>query len=147
MEKKLIKIIYVVSLIVFSATWAHAENIVFIINEKNSIEKLSKSEISAFYFKKIRNWPDGNPVRFFDRNANSIERSIFLREFLKKSPRDLEEFWIEQQLYSGNSAPSQLASDTLMKSMVIRFPGAIGYVGSKFPITAGIKKIKIAEGY
>lgn len=143
----LIKISCIACLVILSATLSRAENVIFIVNEKNGIDKLSKDQVNAYYFKKVRNWPDGNPVRFFDRTPESAERTIFLSEFLKKSPRDLEEFWIGQKLYTGNSAPSQLSSDNLMKSMVIRFPGAIGYVGPNFPITEGIKKIKITEDY
>lgn len=130
-------------IICFSFFMFKAHSVVFIVNEKNPVSNLSKQQILNFYFKKVRQWPDGNEVRFFDRSDESPERNIFLKDILNKTSRDLEEFWIGQKLYTGNSAPSQLSSDKMVKHMVMHFPGAIGYVRADFPITEGIKKIEI----
>lgn len=134
-------------LLCLSFFMANAQSVVFIVNDKNPVTNLSKQQVLNFYFKKIRQWPDGNEVRFFDRSDESQERKIFLKDILNKSSRDLEEFWIGQKLYTGNSAPSQLDTDRMVRNMVMRFPGAIGYVSADFPITEGIKKIEITGNH
>jgi ABC-type phosphate transport system substrate-binding protein len=142
MKKSIIKLV-AMSFILLTTSLVHGEKIIFIAHEGNPVSSLTKSEIMKFYFKKVRQWPDGVPVRFFDRTDGSLERQTFLKEYLDRSARDIEEFWIGQKLFTGNSAPTQLATDKIMGIMIMRFPGAIGYVGKDFPLKEGIKKIEI----
>ncbi len=123
--------------------WAQ-RNVVLIVNESNPISSLSAFQISEMYLKKNRTWPNGEAVRFFDRSDESIERKSFLSSILRRSSRELEQFWIGQKLYTGNSAPSQLSSDKMTFALVSRFPGAIGYIlEDNFLENKGIKKIEV----
>jgi hypothetical protein len=120
-----------------------AEDLIIIINDQNSIVELTPDQISGYFLKRNRQWPDGTPVRFFDRKDDSEERKIFLNDFVKKTPREIELYWIGQKLYTGNSAPIQIPSDSLTASMVSRFKGAIGIVSSRFEPPKGVKKVVI----
>ena len=114
------------------------------MNAENPVQKLTPFQISEMYLKKTRNWSNGNPVRFFDRNDGTPERKLFLNYVLKRSSRDIDQYWIGQKLYTGNSAPVQLASDNMAISLVARFPGAISYISPEsFQENKGIKKIEI----
>lgn len=126
-------------------TAARAETIAFLVNEKNPQVKLSRGQVSDFFLKKLKSWPDGVLVRFIDRTDSSPERNEFLRTIIRKSSRDIELFWIGQKLYSGHSAPSQVSSDAMVETMVSRFPGGIGYVSKDFVPTKAVKKIPVTE--
>ena len=114
-----------------------------IVNEANPLTEISEDHVADFFLKKTKNWPDGTPLRFFDRDDDSPERQIFLRDFLRKSSREMELFWIGQKLYTGLSAPTQIKNDLMMAALVSRFPGAIGYVSSDFGGAKGVKKIAV----
>lgn len=120
---------------------ARAEGIALIVNAENPVVTLSRSQVTDFFLKKNKRWADGVPVRFFDRADGTDERKQFLRDFVQKSSRDIELYWIGQKLYSGHSAPSQIASDSMVEIMVSRFPGALGYVSESYELTKPVKKI------
>ena len=119
------------------------EPIEFIVNSANPASELSSIDIVDYYLKKRRNWSNGNGVRFIDRLDDSSERSVFLKNFIKRSSRDVELYWIGQKIATGNSSPLQAPSDLAVEILVSRFPGAIGYVSGSFPTGSSVKKIKI----
>lgn len=123
----------------------HAEEIVMIVNEQNSVNEISLAQVQNYFLKRTREWPNGQVVRFFDRREGSDERKIFLRDMLKKSSREVELYWIGQKLYSGNTAPLQVSTDSMMVSMISRFPGAIGYVSASFQGAPGVRKITLRK--
>ena len=138
---KTILIVLVISSTSFSLK--AAEHIKIIVNANNSIQTITTSQIQDFFLKRARTWPDGTPVRFFDRSDDSPERKIFLQNYLKRTARQVEQHWIGQKLYSGDSSPSQVTSDSLMVSLVSRFPGGIGYVSAYFSAGKGVKIIEV----
>lgn len=115
-----------------------------IVNAQNPMNSVNRSQVTDFFMKRSRHWPDGVPAKFFDRSDSEI-RKEFLRTVVKKSSRDIELFWIGQKLYSGQSAPSQVSTDSMVEIMVSRFPGGIGYVSKDYETTRAVKKILIAE--
>lgn len=130
-------------LLVFQAANAEDE-IVFIVNSENPAETITTNDISDFYFKKRREWKNGETVRFIDRAPGSGLRKIFLSLFIKKTAQDVDLFWISQKLQSGNSAPLQEASDTTTIHFVSIFRGALGYVSPKADLESNnVKPIKI----
>lgn len=135
---------FLLGLILFVSA-SQAEELAIIVNAQNSMNSLSRTQISDFFLKKSKQWPDGTAVRFFDRSDASELRKTFLRTFINKSSRDIELYWIGQKLYSGLSAPSQLSSDNMTEIMVSRFPGGVGYVSKEYVTTRPVKKIIIAE--
>ena len=124
---------------------ARAEDFAIIVNAQNPMTTIPRTMVADFYLKRIKNWPDGVPQRFFDRTDKSELRKTFIRTVIHKSSRDVEMYWIGQKLYSGLSAPTQLASDTMVEIMVARFPGGIGYVSKDFEPKRAVKKINITE--
>lgn len=122
---------------------ASAQGIRLITNEANPYSSLTRSQVRDYFLKKNKQWPNGVGVRFFDRNDDSEERKIFLREILRKTQREVETFWIGQKLYTGHSAPTQVSSDSMMSSMVSRFPGALGYVSGEFKGAKGVKEVQV----
>ncbi|MFL5786131.1 MAG: substrate-binding domain-containing protein [Bacteriovoracaceae bacterium] len=130
-----------VILFIFSA---RAE-VAVIVNSQNPATSITRTQLADFFLKKVKLWPNGTSMRFFDRMDSSDLRKDFLHDYVRKSQRDVELYWIGQKLYSGHSAPSQISSDNLMEIMVSRFPGAIGYVSKDFVPTRPVKKIPVTE--
>lgn len=122
---------------------AWAQRITFIVNKANPQASITRHQLSDYFFKRNRNWPNSSPVRFFDRTEDSAVRSKFLKEYLERTSRQVEQFWIGQKLYSGDSAPTQLSSDSMVVNLVARFPGGIGYVSDDMTIPESVKIIKI----
>lgn len=136
------QILFIFSILIISLP-ACAQKIKVIVNANNPIERMTKDQLQDYFFKRARHWPDGTPVRFFDRVDNSQERVIFLSDFIKRTPRQVERHWIGQKLYSGDSSPTQVTSDSMIVSLVSRFPGGIGYVSENFQGVGGVKVIEV----
>ena len=143
-----LKILFLTALLnILLTDVSKSEEINIIVNEQNPVSELSEEQVGNFFLKKVRQWPNGTPVRFFDQFDEKEERKLFLKNFVKKSSREVELYWIGQKLYTGNSAPLQVNSDTIMAGVVARFPGAIGYVSSSFTGAPGVKKVLIRRGF
>lgn len=137
------KIRAIIFTLLIAVSTARAEGISFLVNAENPVTSQTRAEVADYFLKRVKQWPDGIPLRFFDRVDGSEERRTFLKEILKKSTRDIELYWIGQKLYSGHSAPSQVSSDLMTEIMVSKFPGAIGYVSNDYVPTRSVKKISI----
>ncbi len=133
----------IILILLFSSMTLWAENILVITNVANPVNQITKNQLQDYFFKRNRVWPHGEPVRFFDRSDNSTIRNIFLREFVQKSSRQVDQFWIGQKFNTGDSAPTQVSSDYLSMSLVSRFAGGICYVLEGTPLSKDVKIINI----
>jgi hypothetical protein len=119
-------------------------NLRFIVNANNSEKTLTRNEISDFYFKKNRYWPDGTKVRFFDQRPNTELKKTFVEKVLKRTTRDLDLFWIGEKNFSGQGAPIEAPSDEMIISSVASLPGAIGYISNDGDLDlTGVKIIPV----
>lgn len=122
-----------------------ANDIAVIVNEKNPVTSIKISELEDFFMKRSRLWPNADTVRFFDHRDENENRKIFLKKFVKKTSREVELFWIGEKIYTGNIAPIQVTSDSMMAAMVSRFPGGIGYVSKKYKLPKTVKPLEIKK--
>jgi len=117
---------------------------VIIVHESNPLSSIHVDMLSDYFLKRNRSWPHGSHVRFFDRSDSSVIRKEFLRKIIHKTPREVDQYWIGQKLYTGNSAPTQIETDDMTLALVSRFPGAIGYVSEEsLSGTKSVKKLEI----
>lgn len=107
---------------------AAGDGVVVVVSAGLSLDTIGADDLGAYYLKKKKNWPDGTAVRFVDRASGTPERGSFFRKVLKQSESEVDQFWIGQKLYTGDSAPLQVMSDSMVIQFVSAFPGAIGYV-------------------
>jgi len=84
-------------------------------------------------------------VRFFDHRDEHPNRKMFLKKYVEKTSREVELYWIGEKIYTGNIAPIQITSDSMMVAMVSRFPGGIGYVSKSFKLPKTVKTLKIVK--
>ena len=116
---------------------------VFIVHSETTVPPLTRAEISNLFLKKRREWNDGTSVRFIDRKEGSRPRALFLKQFLKRSSRDVDLYWIGQKLYSGDSAPIQVDSDSSVMAFVASLKGAMGYINANTVLIEGVKRIEV----
>ena len=121
-----------------------AQKLQVIVNISNTATQITRDQLSDFYFKRSRQWSDGMPVRFFDRNDSSL-RNSFLRNYLQRTSRQVDQFWIGQKFNTGDSAPTQIGSDSMIMNLVSRFPGGIGYVKEGAVLTDNVKVIPVSD--
>jgi ABC-type phosphate transport system substrate-binding protein len=127
---KILHLISILSILLVYPVFAeeHSISVIFIVHPENPLKELSTQEVSDFYFKRNRYWPDGTKVRFFDQKSSSPERLWFIQKILKKTPRELDLFWIGEKNFNGQGAPIIAPNDDMVVSSVATVPGAIGYV-------------------
>jgi ABC-type phosphate transport system substrate-binding protein len=138
------KALLIIFLLISASAWGQNE-IKFIVNSSNPITTLTEGQLQDFFLKRARQWPDGTPVRFFDRQSGSEERKEFLLRYIEKSSRQIDQHWIGQKLFSGDSSPTQVHSDALTVALVSRFMGGLGYVGKDFKGASGVKVISVKD--
>ena len=131
-------------IILFSINVMGAD-VTVIVNAKNPITSLTKEELNNYFIKIVRTWPDGDAIRFFDHRDENVNRKLFLKKYIGKNSREIELYWIGEKIYTGNIAPIQVTSDSMMASMVARFKGGLGYVSSNFKIPKSVKRIIVTE--
>lgn len=129
-------------LIMLALQMALADDIVFIVNAANPIERINLFELRDFYFKRKRQWSHGEYVRFIDRNSGAL-RSSFLKNYIGKSSSDVDLYWIGQKLYSGDSAPLRESSNATTVSFVASLKGSIGYVSDVTVLNKDVKVVKV----
>ena len=145
MKYQLIKILTLILTLSLCVGAIADDYIVVIVNEKNKASSISINKLEDFFMKRTRKWPNGDAVRFFDHRDENVNRKFFLEKFVQKTSREVELYWIGEKIYTGNVAPIKITSDSMMTSMVSRFPGGIGYVSSKYKIPKTVKIIEIKK--
>ncbi|MES2857046.1 MAG: hypothetical protein V4692_14350 [Bdellovibrionota bacterium] len=137
------KICFGVLVLASASSSVAAEKLTFIVNHENPVTSLTINEVRDYYFKKNRTWPDGTSVRFIDADETTGAKKAFLSDYLERSSKDVNLYWIGQKLYSGNSAPLQESSESMIVQFVGSLKGAIGYVTD--PALATAKDVKIIK--
>lgn len=112
---------------VLSSAWAGPVEV--ITHNKAQVEgPLDRQMVRALFTLRLRQWPDGSPVRVFvlpDANPLHVE---FCRNQLGTFPYVLRASW-DRLVFTGTGiAPEIVANEKQMRERVASTPGAIGYV-------------------
>jgi ABC-type phosphate transport system substrate-binding protein len=90
--------------------------------------KLDRSLLRAVFTMRVREWPDGSPIRVFVLPDNSPLSDQFYRERLGMYSYVLRRAW-DRMVFTGTGlAPTVVANEREMIERVRSTPGAIGYV-------------------
>jgi ABC-type phosphate transport system substrate-binding protein len=135
----------IIALILLFSLPGFAQKILIVTNTLNRTNQLTRDQLQDYFFKRNRTWPDGKPVRFFDRLDNSHERNTFIKGYLKRSARQIDQFWIGQKFNTGDSSPIQVSTDTMTLNLVSRFPGGISYVKEGTSLPHNVKVLEITD--
>ena len=110
-----------------------------IINARNPVTSISKSELAAMFLKKADSWSTGALVVPVDQAERAPVRQSFSRDVIGKPPAAVKSYW-NQLVFSGrNVPPPEKLSDAEVILFVKSTPSAVGYVSA----TAQTKGVKV----
>ena len=101
---------------------------VVIVNIANPVKSLSDVELRRIFLKQSRMWPHGEPMVPVDWDSAHYLRSVFSKEVLNRSVREMAEYWVQQSMTQGLNPPSTQRSARALRRFVASVPGAISYV-------------------
>lgn len=122
--------------IAFVLSWlclcSQAEGQEVIVNRSVTERFLSQSELRAIFSMRLRQWPDGKPIRVFVLPDDNDLHILFAKKILNTFPHQLKRTW-DLLVFSGTGqSPTRVGSEREMIEMVATTPGAIGYVSSNY---------------
>lgn len=107
---------------------ALAGGVEVITNPDHAAVTLDRSLLRAVFTMRMRQWPDGRPLRVFVFADDHPLHDRFSRELLGTYPYVLRNAW-DRVVYTGTGlAPVVVNSEDEMRRRVLGTPGAIGYV-------------------
>ena len=121
-----------------------AESYVVIVNSGNSVESMSRKQVSKMLLGKTAAWTDGVEVTALDLPEDSAVRSAFSDAVLKKSTDRVKSYWLKVVFSGRGTPPDELADSATVVSAVAKNRGAIGYIASGTALT-GVKTISVTE--
>ena len=136
-SRRLLGLALGLALALSQACWAGS---VDIITSKDHADKpLDRATIRAIFSVRLRQWPDGVPVRVFVLPDNNPLHVQFCREQLGTFPYVLRASW-DRLVYTGTGiAPEIVANEREMRERVAATRGAIGYIS--VPDTTGFLRV------
>ncbi len=101
-----------------------------IVNERAGVEVLSRNEARLYLTMRVKQWPNGLPVRVFVLPDNDPLHLRVVKSVLGLFPYQLRRAW-DRQLFSGTGqAPVTLETESEVIRRVAQTPGGIGYASS-----------------
>lgn len=101
---------------------------VVVVNKANPVKSLTQVELRRIFMKQSRMWPHGEPMVPVDWDSTHYLRSVFCRDVLNRSVREMAEYWLQQSMTQGLTQPSTQRSARAVLRFVAGVPGAISYV-------------------
>ena len=145
MRRKLTSIVLAAAAVLGAALSLHAENagMRVIVNAANSLNSMTRDEVSKMYLGKSTKWPDGTSAMPVDLAGKTPTRRLFSTEVLKKEIEAVESLW-QQLIFSGKAIPPPTKpTEAEVVAYVKANPGAIGYVSYATDLAAGVKEFQL----
>jgi ABC-type phosphate transport system substrate-binding protein len=102
-----------------------------IVSPSLASTKLDRSLLRAVFTMRVRQWPDGSPIRVFVLPDTDPLSDQFYRERLGMYSYVLRRAW-DRMVFTGTGfAPTVVQTEREMIERVRSTPGAIGYVGKR----------------
>lgn len=107
---------------------AYADSVEIIVNQDHAGAALDRDQLRAAFTMRMREWPDGRPLKVFVLQDSNDVHDQFCRELLGTYPYVLRNVW-DRMVFTGTGlAPITVQSEEEMRVRVKNTPGAIGYV-------------------
>jgi ABC-type phosphate transport system substrate-binding protein len=111
-----------------AAPEASAPSVDVIVSPSLASAKLDRGLLRAVFTMRMRQWPDGSPIRVFVLPDSDPLSDMFYRERLGMYSYVLRRAW-DRMVFTGTGlAPTVVQSEREMIERVRSTPGAIGYV-------------------
>jgi len=121
---------------------AQEQGVAVVVNPKNPVSDITKSELRKIFAGEKRTWPGGLSIKLIVRVPGSYERIVLLR-LLGMSESEYKQHWISQVFHGEAQAePVALFSNGMQKEAIAAFPGAIALVALG-DVKPGMKVLKV----
>jgi len=115
-------------LIAFGSMSTFAEDVVVVVNQKNSVNKLSRDEVIDIFLGRNRQLSSGVTALPLDLPGTAEEREYFYSHLTGKSMSEINAYWA-RLIFTGRATPPTLVrSQEEAMQMVIDNRCAISYV-------------------
>jgi hypothetical protein len=117
---------------------ARAGSVQIITSGDHANATLDRATVRAIFAVRLREWPDGVPIRVFVLPDGDPLHVEFCREQLGTFPYVLRASW-DRLVYTGTGiAPEVVANEKEMRRRVAMTRGAIGYVSTQEPAPGAV---------
>lgn len=114
-----------------------------IVNENNSIDEITKEQVTNIYLGRSYHLPDGKKVIPLDQAEGKMARERFYSEIVGKDQFQINSYW-SRQVFSGKGRPPfSVNSNKEMMEFISTNPNMIGYVNVKSTEDSLLKNIKV----
>jgi ABC-type phosphate transport system substrate-binding protein len=121
---------------------AQNQEVAVVVNPKNPITSVTKSDLRKIFAGEKRTWPGGLSIKPVVRVPGSYERVVLLR-LLGMSESEYKQYWIAQVFHGEAQAePVALFSNGMQKEAITAFPGAIALIAPE-DVRSGMKVLKV----
>lgn len=110
-----------------SALPAGAE-VVVISSTRNTIDHVSRDDVSYIFMGRYRKWPDGSTAHPLDLDADSPIRKTFYRQLVDKSLEEINAYWARLVFAGRTTPPVETRGQEELLEKVANNPQAIGYI-------------------
>jgi ABC-type phosphate transport system substrate-binding protein len=118
----------VLCLSVICATAALAEDVVVVVNQKNSVTKLSRDEVIDVFMGRNRLLSSGVTAMPLDLPSTAVERADFYFRLTGKSMSQINAYWARLILTGRASPPTLMHSQEEAMQTITENRSAVGYV-------------------
>ncbi|HVO12938.1 MAG TPA: hypothetical protein VMX54_19520 [Vicinamibacteria bacterium] len=129
--------------LLLAASSPAGDGFIVVVNQRNPQDKLTRTELSDLFLKRVKTWPDGVPVVPCDLSGTSPVRAAFSQGVHRKPAWFVVAYW-QQEIASGRSRPPAVyAEEWAVLGAVRDDPGGIAYVSESAQLGPGVKRLAL----
>jgi ABC-type phosphate transport system substrate-binding protein len=102
--------------------------LVLVAHPSTSVDTVTLAELRALFSKRLSRWAGGDAVIPLNAPPESDLRRQFDARVMGWSPSGAADYWVRERVRSGTHPPRQVADARVVRAIVARVPGAVGYV-------------------
>jgi len=123
---------------------AEESSFAVIVNNEQSIQTLSVTDLKRIYQNKMVAWPDGGRIEALDLESENTTRSQFSRKIFNQSSNKVDRGYLRRALSGKGQPPRIFSSEEAVIAYVRSHPNAIGYVKASL-VDDSIKVVEIIQ--
>jgi hypothetical protein len=113
-----------------------------IVASNSAMTDVSLGTLRRVFLSEPVSGPGGLRLVGFNQPAGSRGRESFDRVVLGMDPEQVARYWVDQRIRGGARPPRQVNSVSLLRQVISRFPGAVGYL-SPADLDASVRALTI----
>ncbi|HXP16263.1 MAG TPA: substrate-binding domain-containing protein [Terriglobales bacterium] len=125
------------------AQLAAVQDVAVIVNPKNPVDSLTRTELMKIYRGERQYWRTNTPIVLLFRSPGTHEREVVLRAVFQMTEPEYKQYWLSKVMRAeATSPPTEVFSSGMTKEGVAGIPGSIGIVSAS-DIRLGMRVVRI----